>query len=158
MRRVMKARGLRVLLSNAFSVGPGKAVDNLAVERKRRYPMSRPRLDLRVSRRRESFQMASASKTEMLENLRGMLRDVLRLRTEGVAYAKLSRAHGYLDGYMRVLLEKGLFSQKELLALISEERQFQDGPATGIVTEDTRLARSELPSEAAPRANRARAA
>jgi hypothetical protein len=87
--------------------------------------------------------MANASKTEMLENLRGMLRDVLRLRTEGVAYAKLSRAHGYLDGYMRVLLETGLFSQKELLALISEERNLQDGPATRIVTEE---ARSEAPA------------
>jgi hypothetical protein len=82
--------------------------------------------------------MASASKTEMLENLRGMLRDVLRLRTEGVAYAKLSRAHGYLDGYMRVLLETGLFSQKELLALISEERSLHDGPATAVLADPPR--------------------
>jgi hypothetical protein len=82
--------------------------------------------------------MASASKTEMLENLRGMLRDVLRLRSEGVAYARLSRAHGYLDGYMRVLLETGLFSQKELLALISEQRNQHDGPATGILSDDQR--------------------
>jgi hypothetical protein len=102
--------------------------------------------------------MASASKTEMLENLRGMLRDVLRLRTEGVAYAKLSRAHGYLDGYMRVLLETGLFSQKELLALISEERNLHDGPATGIVTEDAREARVQAPLEGAPRTRRAHAA
>jgi hypothetical protein len=58
------------------------------------------------------------------------------LRTEGVAYANLSRAHGYLDGYMRVLLETGLFSQRELLALISEERNRQHGPATGVITAD----------------------
>jgi hypothetical protein len=100
--------------------------------------------------------MANASKVEMLENLRGMLRDVLRLRTEGVAYAKLSRAHGYLDGYMRVLLETGLFSPKELLALISEERQLYDGPATRVVTDeadsDAVRARS-----AAPRARSAAA-
>ena len=105
--------------------------------------------------------MASASKTEMLENLRGMLRDVLRLRSDGVAYGKLSRAHGYLDGYMRVLLETGLFSQKELLALISEERQLHDGPATGILSEDAREARSEAPLAAAPlstRSSRAHAA
>ena len=103
--------------------------------------------------------MANASKTEMLENLRGMLRDVLRLRTEGVAYARLSRAHGYLDGYMRVLLETGLFSQKELLALISEERNLHDGPATGIVVEEGRHepVRAEARSEA-PRSNRAHAA
>jgi hypothetical protein len=102
--------------------------------------------------------MASASKIDMLENLRGMLRDVLRLRTEGVAYAKLSRAHGYLDGYMRVLLETGLFSQKELLALISEERNLHDGPATGIVTEDARTARSAAPVEGTARSSRAHAA
>jgi len=102
--------------------------------------------------------MASASKIEMLENLRGMLRDVLRLRTEGVAYAKLSRAHGYLDGYMRVLLETGLFSQKELLALISEERHAHDGPATGIVVEDARESRAEAPRIEAPRSSRAHAA
>jgi hypothetical protein len=102
--------------------------------------------------------MANASKTEMLENLRGMLRDVLRLRTEGVAYAKLSRAHGYLDGYMRVLLETGLFSQKELLTLISEERSLHDGPATGIVVEDARaeVARADVSAAALP--NRAYAA
>jgi hypothetical protein len=102
--------------------------------------------------------MANASKTEMLENLRGMLRDVLRLRNEGVAYAKLSRAHGYLDGYMRVLLETGLFSQKELLALISEERNLHDGPATGIVVEDARAEMPHAEVSATPRANRAYAA
>src|SRR6187402_76757 len=101
--------------------------------------------------------MASASKPEMLENLRGMLRDVLRLRGEGVAYAKLSRAHGYLDGYMRVLLETGLFSQKELLALIAEERHAHDGPATGIVTEDARGPRAEAPPADAARSSRAHA-
>ena len=103
--------------------------------------------------------MANASKTEMLENLRGMLRDVLRLRTEGVAYAKLSRAHGYLDGYMRVLLETGLFSQKELLMLISEERNHHDGPATGIVIEDARADAPRVEVQATPaRASRAHAA
>jgi hypothetical protein len=98
--------------------------------------------------------MANTSKTEMLENLRGMLRDVLRLRTEGVAYGKLSRAHGYLDGYMRVLLETGLFSQKELLALIAEERARHDGPATGFVSEDARETRTDAPLVAGARTAR----
>ena len=83
---------------------------------------------------------------------------LLRLRSEGVAYGKLSRAHGYLDGYMRVLLETGLFSQKELLALISEERNLHDGPATGIVTEDARDVRGEAPPADAARSSRAHAA
>jgi len=104
--------------------------------------------------------MVNPSKTEMLENLRGMLRDVLRLRTDGVAYAKLSRAHGYLDGYMRVLLETGLFSQKELLALISEERHLHDGPATAVVMEEGRAEapRGEISTAPPARASRAHAA
>ncbi|HVY27365.1 MAG TPA: hypothetical protein VHB79_12495 [Polyangiaceae bacterium] len=77
--------------------------------------------------------MATQSKTELLENLRGMVRDMLRLRSEGGAYAKLARAHGYVDGYMRVLLETGAADHKELLALVSDERRKFDGPATSAV-------------------------
>ena len=62
------------------------------------------------------------TKLEMLDNLRVMLRDVFQLRTDGVAYAKLARAHGYVDGYMRVMLEAGFATKKELLVLVSEER------------------------------------
>jgi hypothetical protein len=79
------------------------------------------------------------SKPEMLENLRGMLRDVFRLRTDGVAYAKLARAHGYVDGYMRVLMETGVADHKELLRIVSEERQAHDGPATRPVLRDEEL-------------------
>ena len=155
----MEAHDLRVLLSDPLSIVPENAADNLAVRRKSRYPKCRPQSSTwELGAEGSHFHMANASKTEMLENLRGMLRDVLRLRTEGVAYGKLSRAHGYLDGYMRVLLETGLFSQKELLSLISEERNLYDGPATGIVTEDAREARAQLPLEGAPRSSRAHAA
>lgn len=78
--------------------------------------------------------MATQSKTELLDNLRGMVRDMLRLRSEGGAYAKLARAHGYVDGYMRVLLETGVADQKALLALVADERQRFEGPATAEVT------------------------
>src|SRR4051812_3740104 len=115
MRRVMAAHGLRVLLSDSFSIMPDHPVDNLRhgkgsrqLGRASRTPVPVVRLvslNSGLAAEGSHFHMANASKTEMLENLRGMLRDVLRLRTEGVAYAKLSRAHGYLDGYMRVLLE-----------------------------------------------------
>ena len=74
--------------------------------------------------------MSNPSKTEMLDNLRSMLRDVFELRTEGVAYARLARAHGYVDGYMRVLLETGMTSKTELLSIVAEERARTDGPAT----------------------------
>lgn len=70
------------------------------------------------------------SKAEMLDTLRGLLRDALRLRKEGAAYAKLTRAHGYVDGYMRVLLESGVAEYGELLEVVSDERRRMDGPAT----------------------------
>jgi hypothetical protein len=75
------------------------------------------------------------ARAKLLENLRAMLRDVFELRTQGVAYARLARAHGYVDGYMRVLLETGLATRQELLALVSEERTRADGPATQELTE-----------------------
>jgi hypothetical protein len=82
--------------------------------------------------------MATQGKTELLENLRGMVRDMLRLRSEGGAYAKLARAHGYVDGYMRVLLETGVADSKTLLALVAEERRRFEGAATRevVVTEE----------------------
>lgn len=79
--------------------------------------------------------MATQSKTELLQNLRGMVRDMLKLRSEGGAYAKLARAHGYVDGYMRVLLETGAASHKELLALVSDERRKFEGPSIKELTE-----------------------
>lgn len=75
----------------------------------------------------------TTSKAEMLENLRVMLRDVFRLRSEGVVYARLARAHGYVDGYMRVLLETGIADKQQLLAIVAEERATVDGPATAAV-------------------------
>ena len=74
------------------------------------------------------------SKSEMLDNLRAMLRDVFRLRMDGVAYARLARAHGYVDGYMRVLLDTGVADKSELLGIVAEERSKVDGPATGVLS------------------------
>jgi hypothetical protein len=84
--------------------------------------------------------MAKASKDEMLDNLRSMLQDVFRLRGEGVAYARLARAHGYVDGYMRVLLETGVADKRELLALVADERRRAEGPATGMARTDAEAA------------------
>jgi hypothetical protein len=74
--------------------------------------------------------MATQSKHELLDNLRGMVRDMLKARSDGGAYAKLARANGYVDGYMRVLLETDIADHKELLALVADERRKFDGPAT----------------------------
>ena len=50
-------------------------------------------------------------------------REVLRARFDGAAYAKLARAHGYADGYMRALLDAGLVEKRELLKVVGAERR-----------------------------------
>ena len=62
-------------------------------------------------------------KEELLKNLRELLQSVLKARFDGAAYAKLTRAHGYADGYMRALLDVGVVDRKALLGVIGEERQ-----------------------------------
>ncbi len=73
---------------------------------------------------------APRSKSEMLAQLRPLLADVFRLRTQGGAYAKLAHAQGCADGYMRALLDGGIVSQRELLAFVAKQREAVDGPAT----------------------------
>jgi hypothetical protein len=70
------------------------------------------------------------AKVEMMWELRKMLRDVFTLRTEGSAYPRMARAHGYVDGYMRAILEGGIASRDELLRVVAEEREATSGPAT----------------------------
>src|SRR6478752_5920001 len=56
MRRVMAAHDLRVLLSDPFSIVLENAADNLAVQRKSRYPKTRPPSSTwEFGARRESF-------------------------------------------------------------------------------------------------------
>jgi len=73
------------------------------------------------------------AKVEMMWELRKMLRDVFTLRTEGSAYPRMARAHGYVDGYMRAILEGGVASRDELLKIVAEEREAASGPATRTV-------------------------
>lgn len=80
-----------------------------------------------------------ASKSEMLQNLRMLLREAFRMRNQGAAYAKISRAQGYADGYMRMLLDAELVDQRELLRLIGEERCTVDGPATAEAEQDSQV-------------------
>lgn len=83
--------------------------------------------------------ISPASKSEMLQNLRMLLREAFQLRNRGAAYAKISRAQGYADGYMRMLLDAQLVDQRELLRLIGEERCSLDGPATAAVEDDNQV-------------------
>jgi hypothetical protein len=71
------------------------------------------------------------AKEDLTVTLRNLLRDVMRARFEGGAYAKLARANGFADGYMRALLDAGVVDQRELLALVGTERQrfVEEAPA-----------------------------
>jgi hypothetical protein len=72
-------------------------------------------------------------KSKMSDELRKMLRDVFVARASGTSYPRMARAHGYVDGYMRALLECGLATKDELLRMVAEERSRIDGPATRYV-------------------------
>ena len=76
------------------------------------------------------------SKADMLTELKQMLRDVFVAREGGSNYAKMARAHGYVDGYMRALLDSGQASKEELLQLVAAERTSISGPATREIAMD----------------------
>ncbi len=71
------------------------------------------------------------AKEDLIEVLRRLLSNVVQARFEGGAYAKLSRAHGYADGYMAALLDAGVVEQDALLRVVREERhRLAAGPMT----------------------------
>jgi hypothetical protein len=70
------------------------------------------------------------NKAALLAELRTMLHDVFAARNSGVSHPKLARAHGYVDGYMKALLDSGLATKQDLLALVAEQRSATSGPAT----------------------------
>jgi len=69
------------------------------------------------------------SKVEVLAELRTMLADVFAAKASGEAYGRLARAHGYVDGYMRALLDLGMVTKAELLEVVNAERERSSGPA-----------------------------
>jgi hypothetical protein len=76
------------------------------------------------------------SKAEVMAELETMLRDVLVASVAGTTHARVARAHGYVDGYMRALLELGVASRDELLRLVSRERERAGGPALRVIEAD----------------------
>ena len=62
------------------------------------------------------------TKTELLSQVRALIADVTRARFDGGAHAKMMRAHGYADGYMRALLDAGLVERAELLRAVGSGR------------------------------------
>jgi len=76
------------------------------------------------------MQRKTLSKAEVLRDLETMLRDVLTATDAGRSYARMARAHGYMDGFMRGLLDSGFASKAELLEIVTRERTRAAGPAT----------------------------
>lgn len=68
-------------------------------------------------------------KAEVMTELRTMLADVFAAKASGEAYGRLARAHGYVDGYMRALLELEFVTKAELLEVVNAEREKSSGPA-----------------------------
>jgi len=79
-------------------------------------------------------------KAEMLNELKRMLNDVLVAKTKGVSYQRLARAHGYVDGYMKALLDTGVATQQELLTMVAEERAAVEGPAVRVSSGSSEIA------------------
>lgn len=67
---------------------------------------------------------------DQIDTLRKLLRDLFGARYQGVPAARINRAQGYADGYMAALLRGKQLTQRELLAIIAEERARIGGPAT----------------------------
>jgi hypothetical protein len=68
-------------------------------------------------------------KALVLDELKGMLKDIFAATASGNAYARVARAHGYVDGFMRALLDTGFATKAELLAIVAQEREQISGPA-----------------------------
>jgi hypothetical protein len=74
-----------------------------------------------------------ATSADVISGLRTMLRDMLTASASGTAGSRLARARGYVDGYMRALLDLGAATRTELLEVVAEERVRQNGPALRVV-------------------------
>jgi hypothetical protein len=73
------------------------------------------------------------TKVEVLGELQSMLRDVLAASAAGAAQGRIARAHGYVDGYMRALLDLQVASRAELLQIVAAERERASGPAMRVL-------------------------
>jgi hypothetical protein len=73
------------------------------------------------------------TKPELLSELQTMLRDVFTAASGGTPYSRIARAHGYVDGFMRALLDVGVVQQRELIELVAAERERASGPAVRVM-------------------------
>ena len=62
-----------------------------------------------------------------------MMRDLVSAGASGTMRSRIARAHGYVDGYMRALLDLGFATRAELLELVARERERVAGPALRVM-------------------------
>jgi hypothetical protein len=70
---------------------------------------------------------------ELLEILRTLLRESFRLQSEGGSQPRLGQAMGYIDGYVRALIESGAADHATLLAVVRDVRAEARGAATRVL-------------------------
>ena len=68
--------------------------------------------------------------------LRTLLADALAARAAGATQPRLARLQGYVDGYMRALVESKAISERELIQIVREVRAEFGGPALGVIEPD----------------------
>lgn len=81
--------------------------------------------------------MKTPSRQAWLENLRSLLNDAFTLQQKGALGARIGRAYGMADGYMRALVELGFATQSELSRVVAEERTKRLGPPSATVAPET---------------------
>lgn len=70
------------------------------------------------------------SKDAMVTELKRLLTEAFEAQRRGALQSRLGRSYGYIDGYMRVMIDAGVASESELLELVTNERVRHSGPAT----------------------------
>jgi hypothetical protein len=81
--------------------------------------------------------LSAKSQAELHAVLKGLLRDSMRLHAEGAPGSRLGQADGYVDGFIRALVEAGLSDQTTILGVIRDTRREVAGPATRALEPDT---------------------
>lgn len=80
---------------------------------------------------------SSKSSAELYETLRSLLRDAIRLHAEGAPGSRLAQADGYVDGFIRAMVESGLSDHKAILGIVRGVRRELDGPPTATLEADS---------------------
>jgi len=73
------------------------------------------------------------AKNHIVSRLQEVLRDLFDSHHRGTLTAPFYRAQGFADGYMTALSDLGVFSDRELLELVSRERQRAGDKVDGVL-------------------------